>query len=446
MAQERPECMALCRSRLIGRRAFLKVIPGTAAWIVSAQHIACSEGLAATGSNELFRVGVGSLRSPYAATMRGVLASGEWPAAAIADQTVLIKPNLVSGRPARSGTTTDPQVVRALVDLALAANARQVLIIEGGSEPPPFAKCGYEFFNTYDPQGRVRLVDLGSEPVVPVDVPNGLAYDRLFVPRLLQEDGRVLISAAKLKCHCNAGVSLSLKNLVAFAAPRLYSVPLRLPRWDLHARGIDESIVDLNLACSVDFAVIDGLWGMQGNGPLFGTPVPLDLVLAGRNALAVDLVALEAMAISQMSVPHLVYAPSAGLGPADMSEINVVGDPFTPFDFLPAPTPPIVWRPVATPQSFSPGQGERTTISYNLSAPCWARVEIVRDSDNHPSIQVVRTLQDWTAVPAGTASLHWDGLGDHGRPVTPGIYLTRVRAAFGPGESVGFATGRLRVA
>jgi uncharacterized protein (DUF362 family) len=437
----------------LGRRAFVKGVSAAVACLLgrppgarASRAYPRRNGLSLVSASGTYQVGVGRSTNPYTATLDAVSSCDEWPAAAIAGRTVLIKPNLVWGLPAASGITTHPQVVRALVDLVLAADAREVLIIEGGEGgSPPFSACGYGFFNAYGPRARVRLFNLGSDPLALVTVPNGLAYKWLYVPRIAHEDGIVLISAAKLKCHVNSGVSLSLKNLVALAAPVFYAAPLRLPRWDLHARGIDESIVDLNLACPVDFAVIDGIWGMQGNGPFFGTPVRTDLVLAGGNALAVDLAAVQAMGISQASAPHLAYAASVGLGPADVSEINIVGDPFTPRAFLPAQTPPIVWRPVATPPSFSPLQGEETTISYSLASRCWTRVEIIRDNDLHPSVSVVRLLQDWTRLPAGTESLQWDGRGHYGNPVKSGTYLARVKARFGAYGDVSFATGRVAV-
>jgi len=116
----------------------------------------------------------------YAATQRAIGASGEWPVT-LAGRTVVIKPNLVAAKPSTSGVTTDPQVVRAVVDQALASGATSVLIVEGGSptSPAPFMACGYGFFATYDP--RVQLVDLGTQPVTLAHVPNGVVYGQHYL-------------------------------------------------------------------------------------------------------------------------------------------------------------------------------------------------------------------------------------------------------------------------
>ena len=83
----------------LSRRQFLKVVAGGAAlWLTSPVHSWFASTPLGTDTHE-YRVGVGNLADPYAATMRAVEASDEWPASRIAGRTVVIKPNLVSGRP-----------------------------------------------------------------------------------------------------------------------------------------------------------------------------------------------------------------------------------------------------------------------------------------------------------------------------------------------------------
>lgn len=126
---------------------------------------------------------------------------------------------------AETGVTTDPQVVRALVDLALEAGAAQVLIVESGPQGANFSACGYDFFSDYDPDGRVALVDLNSEPVTLAWVPGGMAYTWLYMPELLLDDDVVFISAAKLKCHSHTHATLTMKNLIGLPPAERYRVP-----------------------------------------------------------------------------------------------------------------------------------------------------------------------------------------------------------------------------
>ena len=286
------------------------------------------------------------------------------------------------------------------------------------------------------------MIDLGSEPLVAAPVRNGLAYRTLFVPGVVRDPSVVFISIAKMKCHLNAGASLSMKNLFGLASPAAYwQKGQLLPRYDLHARSVDEAIIDLNQVRPVDFAVVDGVWAMEGNGPLTGTPIQMNLVLAGRNALAVDRICLQAMGLSLTAVPHQVYGAVMGLGPADASTIQVLGDSFTPYPFTRAQTPPVVWYPTASPTMISLGAGQPTTLSYVQSVACQTRVEIITDSDSAPAVTLVRTLRDWATRPAGTEHLMWDGRDDSGAVVPVGLYQTRVAARNASITQIGYTVG-----
>lgn len=431
--------------RAIGRRSFLRAATAGAAWLVAGPEIALAAGRQEAGTGTAYQVGAGSSSDGYTATQHAVAASGQWPGSAMAGRTVVIKPNLVAPKPSTSGATTDPQVVRALVDLALAAGAASVLIVEGGAGfmPANFTACGYSFFSSYNP--LVQLVDFGTQPVTQVTVPNGLAYQSLYLPTLVADPTIVFISAAKLKCHVDAVVTLSMKNLFGLATPLKYAVPGRLPRMDLHTRGVDEAVIDLNLARPVDFAVIDGIWAMEGNGPLSGTPIQMNVVLAGLNPVAVDRTALTVMEIPQYAVPHLAYASHLNLGPADMRTVTVLGDAFTPQPFVRAQTPPIVFYPAAYPSSFTPESGQYTTLAYRLLTASSTRLEVISDNDSTPGITVLRTLHDWASRAAGVEMLPWDGRNDMGILLPPGRYLARVQARYTPTSVINYATGPVTV-
>ncbi len=393
-----------------------------------------------------YRVGVGKSNDPYTAAWRALIASGEWPGAALAGRTVLIKPNLVMKRAPQSGIVTDPQVVRAVVDLALAAGAARVLIVEGAVGGENFAACGYGFFADYDANGRVALVNLDEQPHLLVDVPDGLAYRQLHLPALLMAEGVFRISIGKLKTHMESLVSLSLKNLFGLPPQALYMNSTLPARFAMHDRGLHQTILDLNLAWPIDFALVDGVWGLEGNGPLQGTPVRMDLVIAGRNALAVDRVCLQIMGIGQNAVQHLTYAARRGLGPADLAAITIAGDPFTPRSFALPIVPPTIDVVQATPTSFAPALGQTTTIAYSVDRACQTLVEIVRVSETSPQVTRVRLLRDWSDQPAGSDALPWDGRDDAGQIVPAGDYAVNVHATGGEtANNHGRATGWVRV-
>ena len=418
----------------ISRRRFLQLMGGGLAWLTARPQLA---------SMATYPVGIGNLPDPYLATQRAVEACGGWPGAQIADKKVIIKPNLVVPMMAETGATTDPQVVRALVDLALEAGAAQVIIVESGPSGANFSACGYGFFDEYDPDGRVALVDLNLEPVVLAEVPGeGMAYTALYMPELLLADDVVFISAAKLKSHFHTHATLTMKNLMGLAPAERYGTPPEEWRFAMHRRGISQAIVDINLVRPIDFAVVDGVIGMEGNGPVAGTPAELNLVVAGRNPVAVDRVCLWATALPQQGVEHLSNAARKGLGPADVGEVEVLGDPFTPVSFAwPDWLPPIVEYPRVVPHAFVPRFGQWTEITYWVDSPCQTRVEIIRTSESSPAETLIRTLRDWESRPAGEETLTWDGRDGDGQVVPLGRYTPRVQARYSSLGTSAYATG-----
>lgn len=397
----------------------------------------------------LYRVGVGRSGDPYAATITAVTASSEWPQTRIFGNPVIIKPNLVQPLPAESGITTDPEVVRALVDLALSSGASEVLIVENGFNGANFSGCGYDFFQSYHPQ--VRLVDLNREPATFVPVNGGLAYRSLYISSLVLNPNAVFISAAKLKAHSHTLATLSMKNLIGLVPVKRYETTTLQWRWGLHERGISQAVLDLNLVRPIDYAVVDGVWGMEGDGPINGAPVKMDMVAAGKNSLAVDRVCLSAMGLPPTGVKYLTYGVQKGLGPANLSQIAILGDqlPHTSFRF-PTSLPPLLEYPKATPGVFAPATSAAPAqISYRIvpvPSPCLRRVEILRTSDLSPRTTLIRVIKDWGLVSSGSETLSWDGKNDAGAIVPAGLYCISVQAKYDiPDATVIHASGWVRI-
>src|SRR5947209_10899427 len=84
-----------------------------------------------------------------------------------------------------------------------------------------------------------------------------------------------------------------------------------LPRPDrrsMHTFGIDQSIVDMNLGIMPDLTIVDGSVGQDGEGPLYGDKADLQVLVAGRNSLAVDLVCCRLVGVKPRAIPHLRLA------------------------------------------------------------------------------------------------------------------------------------------
>jgi uncharacterized protein (DUF362 family) len=135
---------------------------------------------------------------------------------------------------------------------------------------------------------RIRFVDLNRDEILKVPLQTSFTgLDCLWLPRVLTSD--FIVSMPKVKTHHWAGVTLSMKNLFGVAPGAAYGWPKNLSRWN----GIDRSILDINAAVPAQFVIADGIIGMEGNGPMHGSPRNL-----GRIVLADD------------PVPPISHAPS----------------------------------------------------------------------------------------------------------------------------------------
>lgn len=374
----------------------------------------------------------------YTAAQRaiGSLPAGEFPD--VSGRPVVIKANLVVNRTAGTGTTTDPALVRAIADLCLANGATHITVVESGQiarsgelSVPPWSDCGY--VSTFSGYSTVSLVNMDATSRTLTPVPDGFVYSEIYVPDVLTAGDPVLISAAKLKTHIWAGASLSTKNLFGFYPSAVYYVPNFISRGDPHLLSLAQATADINLIRPPDFSVIDGIWGMEGNGPWMGDPVNSGVVLAGRNSVAVDRVAVQVMGL-QFPISHLDCAAHKGLGPSarQTSRIRTVGDTWQSLNFAPPQLslPWVTW-PVPTSPGISLSQRQTVTIRTLMAQRCNARFEMIQHQETSPtSVTVVKTLADWADYdPGSVESQVWDGTNDSGAPVEPGLrYLARITA------------------
>jgi uncharacterized protein (DUF362 family) len=132
----------------------------------------------------------------------------------------------------------------------------------------------------------------------------------------------VLISLPKLKTHHWAGATLSLKNLFGTLPGICYG----WPKNELHWRGIDNSIVDIALTRTPDLAIVDGVIGMEGDGPLNGTARPLGALIMGSDLLAVDATCCRLMQLDPERIGYLVLGQGKKLGLLREPQIQQIGE------------------------------------------------------------------------------------------------------------------------
>jgi len=112
-----------------------------------------------------------------------------------------------------------------------------------------------------------------------------------------------------------------MKNLFGTLPGTFYGWPKNV----LHQAGITESILDINATLAPHFAIVDGIVGMEGDGPIMGTPVRAGALVLGRNLAAVDATCARMMGINPHRVEYLKAADNR-LGPVGDSRIIQRGE------------------------------------------------------------------------------------------------------------------------
>jgi uncharacterized protein (DUF362 family) len=241
----------------------------------------------------------------------------------LAGKRVVLKPNFVEYDP-NGVVNTHPALVAAAIEAFRRAGAQRVVVAEG---PGHYRDTEHLLTATglqdVLREHRTRYVDLNNDDTRTLAV--GSHYTRLarlYLPETLL-DADLLVSMPKLKTHHWAGVTLSLKNMFGCIPGSIYGWPKNV----LHWAGIHESIVDINSTLPVPrFAIVDGIVGMEGNGPIQGEARHCGALVFGTDAVAVDATAARLMTIDPRKVRHLAEA-GRFLGNLAEERIDQLGEP-----------------------------------------------------------------------------------------------------------------------
>ena len=252
---------------------------------------------------------------------------------------VLIKPNTVLPAKTGTGIVTDVRVVEAVTKLVLERHPKKVVVGEGSS-------VGYDFRETWNSMHcmeiagvtevakrlGVEVVDLNRDEQVKVNVPDAFVMERFAIAKTALE-ADVIISLPVIKTHIRTGITCGLKNMKGVLPGN--------EKKRTHKLGLDRGIVDLNRVAKPTFTIVDGIVGVQGawgSQAEAADRVPLGLIFAGSDVVAVDAVCAAATGFDVREILHVQLAAEANLGICDMDLIEVRGEriddvrqPFIPF-------------------------------------------------------------------------------------------------------------------
>lgn len=221
-------------------------------------------------------------------------------------RSVLLKPNLVEFD-SNTCINTNMAVLAAAWEVFRKLGAARVTIGEGPGHRRDTLHIAEQarYFEAV-PQLEKHFVDLNRDDVAPIP---GFLDDHplLYISKtVLAAD--LIVSLPKMKTHHWAGATLAMKNFFGLVPGNVYG----WPKNPLHYAGIDRSIYELNRIFRKTFAIVDGVVGMEGNGPIQGTPRPCGVLVMGQDLVAVDATCCRIMGIDPAQIRYLTMAKELG--------------------------------------------------------------------------------------------------------------------------------------
>lgn len=227
---------------------------------------------------------------------------------------VAVKPNLLFAKKPDDAATTHPAVIQAIAALVQKAGGL-VSIVEspGGPYNVPSLKRVYAMTGmeeAADETGAQLNFDLRVEKI---ENPDALIVKTLKILKPLH-DADLIINAAKLKTHRMMVYSGAVKNMFgSIAGLEKTDYHLRLDQYDRFA----DCLIDIYLATRPQINIIDGIIGMEGEGPGSGVPKYLGALIGSKSGFAADLAALDLINVDYRQVPVMKRAEERKLFRAD---------------------------------------------------------------------------------------------------------------------------------
>ena len=259
---------------------------------------------------------------------------------AIGDKQVVIKIN--SGQVASDLwlNASDPNFTAGILQFFGEFYDRPVIVAESTaagpiSTGPLSTRDGFENYG-FMPLGRefgCRFSDLNDEPATQVMIKDDKQHPLpVNIINTYLDPDIYLISATRLKTHNCVVATLSMKNVAMGAPINHYMQKARENRNEkplMHRggnRGLSYNMFRLaTLGVQPDLAVLDGVVGMEGDGPVRGTPVEQGVALASTDWLAADRIGVELMGMNYVECKYLHWCKDAGFGEDDLAKIKMIG-------------------------------------------------------------------------------------------------------------------------
>lgn len=243
---------------------------------------------------------------------------------------LVLKPNMVTTNAPLCATHVD--ALRGVLEFIEPLYSGQVVIAESSARPD--STQGFRNYGYYDLQEDfdLKFIDLNQAGSLPLWVMNpDLHPAEIRVADMFLDPDNYIISISRLKTHDTTVMTAGIKNMVMAAPlnmPENGEQPAFRSKRVMHSGGprwLNFNMFLLAQQVRAELTVIDGVEGMQGNGPVRGQPVEHGIALAGEDPVAVDSLCTRLMGLNVEDVGYLNYCAAGGLGNMDPEKIDIIG-------------------------------------------------------------------------------------------------------------------------
>ncbi len=238
------------------------------------------------------------------------------------NKRILIKPNLLMATSPEKAVTTHPSVIEAIIEVLKEKKAKEIYI---GDTPGNFS-TNMEYLYEITGMKRVsegtgaKLVNLYKDGIIYISGNN--LIDRIPIVKFAK-DVDYIINVPKLKTHTFMLMTCVIKNLFGLVPGTNKS---KMHAIAINSKNFAEILVDIFKEINPVINIVDGILGMEGEGPSAGTPRKFGKIIIGIDPVAVDTISSLILGYKPEEVYTNVIAYKKGLGEMDIEKIEIIGE------------------------------------------------------------------------------------------------------------------------
>ena len=239
--------------------------------------------------------------------------------------TVVLKPNLLIGKPPERAVNTHPEIVRSVIHWVKQFNPLKIFVCDsaGGQKPgvteTAMRESGIELICKEE---KIDCIPFEKTERVIYRVEDPLELKE-FSSSYLLKDADLIINLPKIKTHGQCTLTCCIKNMFGTVLlankPKTHAQAATLDRFT-------SALVDIYSVSKPQLTIVDGYYGMEGQGPSSGDPVKMNLILAGFDGVALDKTVCDIIGFKPSEILYLEKAEQKGLGTIDSLQIEYVGE------------------------------------------------------------------------------------------------------------------------